>query len=108
MRNIFIGALVAGLSLLSGCVALGLSQSESETGYTIAATAGDVFIISGKATPDATAQLCTADNANYKILISTRNVADGVKSYAPADNAHVALQTDGAKLSGVCVPPPPQ
>lgn len=108
MKNILIGALVASLTLLSGCVSLGLSQSESETAYTVAAPAADVFIISGKATGDAVAQICTGDNANYKILISTRNVMDGVKSYAPADNAHAALQTDGAKLSGVCVPPPPK
>lgn len=94
--------IASGVSL-SGCVAAGLfNQSQSETYYTVAATAADVFLISGKATGDAASQVCLGDTANYKILISTRNPGDGVKSYVPADSAHAALQKDGARLSPNC------
>jgi hypothetical protein len=98
-----LGVLLFGAVALSGCVSLGLSQAQSENDYTIGATAADVFLISGKATGDAASQICFGDTAAYKILIATRNVGDGVKSYAPADNAHVALHTDGARLSSNCV-----
>ena len=92
---------VASGVMLSGCVSLGLSQQQSETAYTVAAIASDVFIGSGKATGDVAGQICLADNASYKILIATRNVADGV-NYAPADNAHAQLHADGAKLNPSC------
>lgn len=86
----FVIAAVAALAL-SGCVSLGLSQADSEAAYTAAAIASNAFLISGKATTDAKTQLCAVDVENYGILVSTRNVADGV-AYGPADTAHGALQ----------------
>ena len=99
MKRILLCAAFAAMALGgSGCVSLGLSQQDSETAYTVATIAGDAFILSGKATPDAAGQACVADNVAYRILASTRNVADGV-SYGPADGAHAALQHDAAKLA---------
>lgn len=99
--------LIAGCALaLSGCVSLGLSQSDSEQTYTIAAIAADVSFGTGQITPDAAGSICLIDNANYKILAATRNVVD-MTSYAPADNAHVTLQTDGHALNPLkCIIPP--
>lgn len=97
--------IAAGAATLAGCVSLGLSQQDSETGYTLAATAADVFLLSGKANADSAGQVCLGDTVNYRTLAATRNVADGV-NYAPADAAHKVLQSDGAKLAPVqCVPP---
>lgn len=95
---------------LAGCVSLGESQQDSETQYTLAAIASDTGFLSGYVTPKDAGLICLADAANYKILASTRNVADNV-NYAPADNAHAALQDDGNKLNPAqCVPvvPPPK
>ena len=93
-----VALLIAGV-FLSGCAQLGISQSENETLYTTGATAADVAMNLGKGSPD---QYCRGDTVAYSILISSRNPADGVKSYAPADNAHARLQNDGVKLSGDC------
>jgi hypothetical protein len=101
-RLLLIGAVAA--FALGGCVSLGESQQDSETQYTLAAIASDTGFLSGYVTPKDAGLICLADAANYKILASTRNVADGV-NYAPADNAHAALQADGNKLNPVqCVP----
>lgn len=98
MRSLLFGvAALAGVAL-SGCVSLGVSQQDSETAYTLAATASDVFLLSGKASADAAGQVCLGDIVAYRILSSTRNVADNV-SYTPADSAHAALLHDGAKLA---------
>lgn len=86
---------------LYGCVSLGIKPQDSETTYTVAAIAADIFVTSGKATGDAVGQICTGDKAAYKVLTATRNIADGV-NYAPADGAHATLQSDGAKLNGQC------
>lgn len=90
---------------LSGCVSLGLSQADSETTYTLAAIAADTAILSGQLNPVATGQICLIDNANYRILIATRNVAD-MTSYSASDSAHATLQKDGARLNASqCVAP---
>lgn len=94
----FLMIAACGLAL-SGCVALGFSQQDSETTYTLATIAGDVFLQSGKATAEQAGQACLADNAAYKVLVNTRNVSDDV-NYAPADNAHATLQKDGAAKGG--------
>lgn len=94
---IFLG--MVGLAL-SGCVALGMSQQDSETDYTGAAILSDVYLLSGKATADSAGQACLADTLEYRTLTATRNVADNV-NYAPADKAHAALQKDGARLNTV-------
>lgn len=106
MKHYLLCAALLAVSL-GGCVSLGLSQQDSETAYTIATIGGDAFILSGKATPDQAGQACVADNVTYNILVSSRNIADGV-NYSPADNAHAALQRDGARLApDKCVPVTP-
>lgn len=101
--------ILVGLGLaMSGCVSAGISQQDSETTYTLAAIGADVALTSGQINPASAGQICLVDNADYKILAATRNVADGV-NYVPADNAHAALQADGAKLAPVqCSPPAPK
>lgn len=90
---------------VSGCVSAGLSQQDSETTYTLAAIGADVALGSGQVNGVSAGQICLVDNANYKILAATRNIADNV-NYAPADAAHKALQTDGARLNSTqCIPP---
>lgn len=92
---------------LGGCVSLGLSQQDSETTYTLSATAADVYLISGKANGDGAGQVCLGDTVTYRTLTATRNVADGV-NYDPANNAHAALQRDGARLNALqCIPVAP-
>lgn len=98
MKRLFTVFALSSALTMAGCVALGLSQEDSEIAYTTAAIAGNAFILSGKATPEATGQLCIADNASYTVLIATRNPADGA-TYGPADTAHLALQNDGAVLA---------
>lgn len=90
---------ITGVLILSGCTQLGISQSENESLYTTGATAARIAMDLGKGSPD---QYCRGDTVAYSILITSRNPADGVKSYAPADNAHKGLQNDGVKLSGDC------
>jgi hypothetical protein len=106
MKHLFLAGACA--LALSGCVSLGLSQASSEKLYTDAAIAADLYLQSGHVTGTAAGQICLGDNANYRVLISTRNVADGV-DYAPADNAHAAVQADGFKLNPVqCIPVAPK
>lgn len=95
----FLMLMLLCLFVFSGCAQLGISQSEDEALYTTGATAADVAMLLGKGSPD---QYCRGDTVAYSILITSRNPADGVKSYAPADNAHAKLQNDGVKLGGDC------
>lgn len=92
-------SLAFGGIVLASCAQLGISQSEDEALYTTGATAADVAMLLGKGSPD---QYCRGDTVAYSILITSRNPADGVKSYAPADNAHAKLQNGGVKLGGDC------
>lgn len=79
---------------LSGCVSMGIgTQQQSETAYAITAAGENVGIKLGKIAGEAATLVCQGDIAAYTTLISTRSVTDGVKSYAPADLAHAALQT---------------
>lgn len=111
MKNLksmlIVGAIFLAAPAISGCVQLGLSQSQSEASYTDFAIVSDGLINSGKLTGDIVGYTCTGDTTSYNILKSTRNPADGVKSYAPADGAHGTLQTDGAKQNSKCTPPTP-
>jgi hypothetical protein len=107
-RKTFLLATAALAISLGGCVSFGiLTQQQSEDAYTGAAIVADGTINSGKIPPDYIGDLCAGDATNYKILVATRNPLDGVKSYGPADTAHGQLQSDGAKVSSKCVPPPP-
>lgn len=104
-------AVSVGLSCCAGIGAkLGLSQQDDENNYTTAAQGFDLSITSGIARGGLVGSICTADNAAYKSLKSTRNPIDGVSSYGPADNAHAELQTDGWPQDAHCdltvVPPP--
>lgn len=96
--GVFAGLMVA--TALSGCVSLGMSQQDSETTYTVAANVTAVVLASGKYNGDQAGQACEADNLEYNILISTRNVADNV-NYLPADTAHVKLHAAGIAFNPV-------
>lgn len=99
MKFISTCALIGASALvLSGCVSMGVSQQDSEIAYLIATTAGDVFVLSGKANPDQAGQACLADTTTYNILISTRNTLDNT-NYLPADNIHKKFQIDAARLA---------
>lgn len=106
MKDVFkIGAL--GTAMAVSACATPAQQQDAQTAYVVAATAGDVTIISGKANPDLVGQICLGDNAAYKILLVTRHTTDVAVDYSAADLAHVTLQTDGSRVSGQCIVPPP-
>lgn len=98
---------------LAGCGTvgpkLGLTQPEDEAAFAASALGVDHTIKNGQVTNQyAVAAICAFDTANYKSLVSGRNVADGVSSYKPADDAHAAVQSDGAKYApDFCTPVTP-
>lgn len=96
MLRLFAAAALAGA--LSGCVAAGVSQQDSETTYMLTTIAGDAYLKSAHTSAEQWGQACIADNAFYATVTATRNVADNV-NYAPSDSAHAALQHDGAKFN---------
>lgn len=105
LKNCIIAFTLAGVIPLAGCVSLGMSQQASETAYTAGAGISDGLIVSGEVSPKTVGSICTGDSLSYGIVTATRNKADGV-NYAPADNAHGKLQSDGKPLNAACVPPP--
>lgn len=114
MKSLKIAIVLAASVSLSCCAGigakLGLSQQDDENNYVMAANGFDLSITTGIAKGGLVGTMCTADNAAYKSLKSTRNPVDGVSSYGPADNAHAELQTDGKPQDAHCgltaVPPP--
>lgn len=90
---------------LGGCVSAGMSQQASETAYTTGALLADGTILFGDVSAKAIGDICTGDDLSYGVVVSTRNIADGV-TYAVADNAHGKLQSDGKPKNPACSPPP--
>ncbi len=85
--------------LLSGCVSAGIAtQAQSETTYSLAATAALIYLQTGHPNADAVKVTCSGDVASYGVLISTRTPVDGA-SYAASDNAHAALQAECSTLT---------
>lgn len=98
-------ALLMGV-MLSGCTTIfGQDQKTAEAEYVTAALVADAGILSGKETPSIVGDTCTVDDVNYMALVSTRSSADTF-SYAPADNAHAKLQSDGAPINPLSCRPP--
>jgi len=106
MKRLVITAALLGAVALSGCTTIfGQDQKTAEAEYVTGALLADAGILSGKETPNVVGDTCLVDNVNYSGLASTRSSADTF-SYAPADNAHVKLQSDGAPIAPAqCKPP---